>query len=114
MCTENNPTFAVSAYTLKYFPHRLTEEYEERTFNFQQCLGSEKIELRGYILAYDDKGAMLVHPRPMCARPKILGCCTPWTKCPLAILPLTKPSYPFDLIERSDTRLPSGGVLCVG
>jgi hypothetical protein len=55
LCTENNPTFAVSAYTLKYFPHRLTEEYKERTLNFQQCLGSEKIEWRGYILAYDDK-----------------------------------------------------------
>jgi hypothetical protein len=41
---------------------------------------------------------MLVHPRPMCPRPKILGCCIPWTKCPLAILPLTEPSHPFDLI----------------
>ncbi len=50
---------------------------------------------------------MLVHPRPMCFRPKILGCCFPWTKCPLAILPLTEPSHPFDLIERSDTRLPT-------
>ncbi len=50
---------------------------------------------------------MLVHPLPMCPRPKILGCCIPWTKCPLAILPLTEPSYPFDLIERSDTRLPT-------
>ncbi len=36
---------------------------------------------------------MLVHPRP-----KILGCCIPWTKCPLAILPLTEPSHSFDLI----------------
>ncbi len=43
----------------------------------------------------------------MCPRPKILGCCFPWTKCPLAILPLTEPSHPFDLIERSDTRLPT-------
>ncbi len=50
---------------------------------------------------------MLVHPRPMCPRPKFLGCCNPWTKCPLAILPLTEPSHPFDLIERSDTRLPT-------
>ncbi len=50
---------------------------------------------------------MLVHPRPMCPRPKILGCCIPRTKCPLANLPLTKPSHPFDLIERSDTRLPT-------
>ncbi len=41
---------------------------------------------------------MLVHPRPMCPRPKILGCCIPWTKCPLAILPLTEPSHPFELI----------------
>ncbi len=39
-------------------------------------------------------GAMLVRPRPVCPRPKILGCCIPWTKCPLAILPLTKPSHP--------------------
>jgi hypothetical protein len=51
------------------------------------------------------EGAMLVHPRPMCPRPKILGCCIPWTKCPLANLPLTEPSHSFDLIERSDTRL---------
>ncbi len=43
----------------------------------------------------------------MCPRPKILGCCIPWTKCPLSNLPLTKPSHPFDLIERSDTRLPT-------
>jgi hypothetical protein len=50
---------------------------------------------------------MLVHPRPMCPRPKILGCSIPWTKCPLAILTLTEPSHPFDLIERSDTRLPT-------
>ncbi len=58
----------------------------------------------------------------MCPRPKILGCCIPWTKFPLANLPLTEPSHPFDLIERSDTRLPtaarlvlqSGGVLCEG
>ncbi len=34
----------------------------------------------------------------MCPRPKILGCCIPWTKCPLGILPLTEPSHPFDLI----------------
>ncbi len=43
----------------------------------------------------------------MCPRPKILGCFIPWTKCPLAILPLTELSHPFDLIERSDTRLPT-------
>jgi hypothetical protein len=53
------------------------------------------------------KGAMLVHPRLMCPLPKILGCCNPWTKCHLAILPLTEPSHPFDLIERNDTRLPT-------
>ncbi len=52
-------------------------------------------------------GAMLVHPRPMCPRPKILGCCIAGTKCPLANLPMTEPSHPFDLIERSDTRLPT-------
>jgi hypothetical protein len=40
------------------------------------------------------KGAMLVRPRPMCPRPKILGCCIPWKKCPLTILPLTEPSHP--------------------
>ncbi len=40
------------------------------------------------------KGAMLVHPRLMCPRPKILGCCIPWTKCPLSIVPLTEPSHP--------------------
>ncbi len=52
-------------------------------------------------------GAMLVHPRSMCPRPKILGFCIPWTKCPLANLPLIEPSHPFDWIERSDTRLPT-------
>ncbi len=36
---------------------------------------------------------MLVHPRPMCPRPKILGCCIPWTKCSLSIVPLTEPSH---------------------
>jgi hypothetical protein len=39
-------------------------------------------------------GAVLVRPRPMCPRPKILGCCIPWTKCSLAIVPLTKQSHP--------------------
>ncbi len=34
----------------------------------------------------------------MCPQAKILGCCLPWTKYPLAILPLTEPSHPFDLI----------------
>ncbi len=43
-------------------------------------------------------GAMLVRPRPMCPRPKILGCCIAWTKFSLAILPLTKPSHPQILI----------------
>jgi hypothetical protein len=43
----------------------------------------------------------------MCPRPKILGCCNHWTKCPFAILPLIKPSHPFDLIDRSNTRLPT-------
>ncbi len=41
-----------------------------------------------------DNGAMLVRPWPMCPRLKILGCCIPWIKCPLAILPLTEPSHP--------------------
>ncbi len=66
---------------------------------------------------------MLIHPRTMCPRPKILGCCIPWTKCPLAILPLTEPSHPplIGLSEATpDFQLPralalrSGGVLCVG
>jgi hypothetical protein len=57
------------------------------------------------------RGAMLVRPRPMCPRPKILGCCIPWTKWPLANLPLTEPSHPFNLIERSDTRLPTAARL---
>jgi hypothetical protein len=51
----------------------------------------------------------------MCPRPKILGCCIPWTKCPLANLPLTEPSHPFDLIELPRAlALRSGGALCVG
>jgi len=40
---------------------------------------------------YIPAGAMLVRPPPMCPRLKILGCCIPWTKCPLAIVPLTEP-----------------------
>jgi hypothetical protein len=44
----------------------------------------------------------------MCPWPKILGCYIPWTKCPLAILPLTEPSHPIPLA------LQSGGILCVG
>ncbi len=35
----------------------------------------------------DDAGLMC--PRPMCPRPKILGCCAPWTKPPLEIVSLT-------------------------
>ncbi len=38
--------------------------------------------------------SMLVRPRPMCPRPKIFGCCIPWTKYSLAIVPLTEPSHP--------------------
>jgi hypothetical protein len=45
--------------------------------------------------------AMLVRPRPMCPRPKILGCCIPWTKLPLAILPLTEPFHPQISIFKS-------------
>ncbi len=49
-----------------------------------------------------------VSPSPTDVSPtEILGCCIPWTKCPFAILPLTEPSHPFDLIERSDTRIPT-------
>jgi hypothetical protein len=39
-------------------------------------------------------GTMLSHPRQVCPRPKILGCCTPLTKRPLAIVSLTEPSHP--------------------
>jgi hypothetical protein len=38
--------------------------------------------------------AGLMCPRPMCPRPKVLGCCTPWTKCPLDIMSLTDVSRP--------------------
>jgi hypothetical protein len=34
-------------------------------------------------------------PRPMCPRPKILGCCAPGTKSPLDIVPLTDVSRPW-------------------
>ncbi len=53
---------------------------------------------------------MLVRPSPMCPRPKILGCCIPWTKCPLAILP---PDQAIPSLSRALV-LRSGGVLCVG
>ncbi len=33
--------------------------------------------------------------RPMCPRPKILGCCAPWTKRPLDIVSLTDVSRPW-------------------
>jgi len=39
--------------------------------------------------------AGLMCPRPMCPRPKVLGCCTPWTKCPLDIMSLTDVSRPW-------------------
>ncbi len=58
----------------------------------------------------------------MCPRPKILGCCILWTKCPSAIC--LWPNHPIPLIGLSeatpDFQLPralalrSGGVLCVG
>ncbi len=39
--------------------------------------------------------AGLMCPRPMCPPPKILGCCAPWTKCPLDIVSLTNVSRPW-------------------
>ncbi len=39
--------------------------------------------------------AGLMCPRPMCSRPKILGCCAPWTKRPLDIVSLTDVSRPW-------------------
>ena len=42
-----------------------------------------------------DADAGLMCPRPMCPRPKILGCCAPWTKCPLDIVSLTNVSRPW-------------------
>jgi hypothetical protein len=66
------------------------------------CIQSDKrnrdaLKLSGYssvCVVCLPAGAMLVHPQPMCPRLKILGCCIPWAKCPLAILPLTEPSHP--------------------
>ena len=37
----------------------------------------------------------LMCPRPMCPRPKILGCCAPGTKRPLDIVSLTDVSRPW-------------------
>ncbi len=42
-----------------------------------------------------DNDAGLMCPRPMCPRPKILGCCAPWTKRSLDIVPLTDVSRPW-------------------
>ncbi len=39
--------------------------------------------------------AGLMCPRPMCPRPKILGCCAPGTKRPLDIVSLTDASRPW-------------------
>ncbi len=39
--------------------------------------------------------AGLMCPQPMCPWPKILGCCAPWTKQPLDIVPLTNVSRPW-------------------
>ncbi len=36
--------------------------------------------------------AMLIRPRPMCPRPNFLGYCIPWTKRPLDVVSLIKPS----------------------
>jgi hypothetical protein len=56
--------------------------------------GGGGVILEFYVPETHIMGAMLVRPRPMCPRPKILGCCIPWTKCPLAIMPLTEQSHP--------------------
>jgi hypothetical protein len=45
----------------------------------------------GRVEGVEAEGAMLVRPRQMCPQ---LGCCIPWTKCPLSIVPLTEPSHP--------------------
>ncbi len=37
-------------------------------------------------------GAMSIHPRPMCPRPKFLGYCVFCTKCPFVIVSLIEPS----------------------
>ncbi len=42
---------------------------------------------------FHDAGLMC--PRPMCPRPKILGCCAPGTKRPLDIVSLTDVSRPW-------------------
>jgi hypothetical protein len=44
-------------------------------------------------LAFYDAGLMC--PQLMCPWPKVLGCCTPWTKRPLDIMPLTDVSQPW-------------------
>ncbi len=80
-------------------------DYNGRLAHFSKYEHDAKVPARFFYPL--PNGAMLVHPRPMCPRPKILGCCIPGTKFPWAILPLTEPSHPFDLTERSDTRLPT-------
>jgi hypothetical protein len=43
--------------------------------------------------------AGLMCPRPMCSRPKILGCCAPRTKRPLDIVSLTDVSRPWTALS---------------
>ncbi len=53
--------------------------------------------LRRYGVKPPKKNAGLMCPRPMCPRPEILGCCSPWTKRPLDIVSLTNLSRPWTL-----------------
>jgi hypothetical protein len=50
--------------------------------------------------------AGLMCPRPMCPRPKILGCCAPWTKRPLDIVSLTDVSRSVPRITGSGSGRP--------
>ncbi len=47
--------------------------------------------------------AGLMCPRPMCPRPKILGCCAPGTKRPLDIVSLTDVSRPWTAFVKHGT-----------
>ncbi len=60
---------------------------------WRQCLLKTCNNMQNMSNQINDAGLMC--PWPMCPWPKVLGCCAPWTKRPLDILPLTDVSQPW-------------------
>ncbi len=86
--------WAARAGRLSYFMHLLPHPPKYGPRNLPRgglSLATICVWTRRYV-AMD---AGLMRPRPMCPRPKILGCCAPWTKPPLDNVSLTDVSRPW-------------------